>query len=317
MKKTILITIFLFIALSVIAQHKMKMMVINGDTFYIVEPSKGDKLLEKNNLSGAIKAYRKEFKKDPGGTAYNFACALARNNEIDSAFKYLNYDAARDTFNFGVFALSDPDFITLHSDKRWLVLRDSITARFQRKYPGRIRNMPLAAKLWDMMAWDQAYYNEIFMAEKEMGMTSPVVSALWRFKDMINDRNRYDLDSIIKANGWPKISDVGQMGASAAFLIVQHSDLALQQQYLPTIKALCEQNEASWSSYALMYDRVQINQNLPQLYGSQLRYNPETKKTEFFPIEDEANVNKRRAEMGLQPIEQYALQFGIKYEAKK
>lgn len=83
------------------------------------------------------------------------------------------------------------------------------------------------------------------------------------------------------------------------------------------IKELCLDSEARWESYALMYDRVQISQDKPQLYGSQVRYNEATKKNEFFPIEDEANVNKRRAEMGMPPIESYAEFFGIKYVPKK
>lgn len=294
-----------------------KMMVVNGDTFYIIEPSKGDKLLEKGDTKGALAAYRKEFKKDPQGTAYNFACAFARNNQPDSAFRYLFYQARTDTFNSGAFCLSDPDFIPLRTDKRWSELKDTIVANFTKHNPGRIKNMPLALKLWDMLAWDQAYYTEIFQAEKKMGRESSVVTALWHLKELLNQRNRQELDSIIGVNGWPKISDVGNMASSAAFLIVQHSTLELQQQYLPVIRSLCEQGEANWQSYALMYDRVQVRQEKPQLYGSQLRYNETTKEMEFFPIEDEANVNKRRAEMGLGPIEDYAKSFGVKYEPKK
>lgn len=299
------------------ANAQWKMMVINGDTFYIEEPTKGDKCMEKNDVKGAIKEYRKEYKKNPERTAHNFACAFARNNQPDSAFKYLLFDVKNDTFNFGVFALSDPDLISLHSDQRWIVLRDSITTNFQKHRPGYIKNMPLAAKLWDMMAWDQAYYNDIFEAEKKLGRESPIVTALWQFKEFINQKNQRELDSIIKVNGWPKISDVGYRAAGAAFLIVQHSTLELQQQYLPTIKQLCLDSEAQWQSYALMYDRVQISQDKPQLYGSQVKYNETTKKNDFFPIEDEANVNKRRAEMGMSSLEEYGKYFDILYLPKK
>jgi hypothetical protein len=139
------------------------------------------------------------------------------------------------------------------------------------------------------------------------------VQALWTAKDELNQKNARELDSIIRVKGWPKISDVGQSGARAAFLIVQHSNLELQEKYLPTIKALCEIKEARWSGYALMYDRVQVLQKKPQLYGSQLDYNTSTQKFELFPIEDEKNVDKRRAEMGLGPLADYVSQWGIKY----
>ena len=38
-----------------------------------------------------------------------------------------------------------------------------------------------------------------------------------------------------------------------------------------------------------------------------------TVKHEFFPVKDEINVNKRRAFVGLQPLEEYAKYFGINY----
>lgn len=293
------------------------MKVINGDTFFIEQPSKGDKLFEQGDMPGAIKAYRKEYKKDPNGIAYNFACAFARNNEVDSAFRYLTMDVKRDTVFMGVFALSDPDFINLRSDARWVALRDTITSRFLAKRPGMITNMPLAVKLWDMMAWDQAYYSDIEICEKKLGRNSPIVAAMWHLKELINRDNMQALDSIIAIHGWPKLSEVGNTASTSAFLIVQHSDLKTQEKYLPLIKSLCEEGEANWSAYALMYDRVQVSQNKPQLYGSQLSVDPLTGKMKFFPIEDEPNVNKRRAEVGLGPIELYAEMFGIKYEGVK
>lgn len=192
------------------ARAQWKMMVVNGDTFYIEEPTKGDKCMEKNDFKGAIKEYRKEFKKEPQYTAYNLACAFTLDNQPDSAFRYLFLEAKFDTFNWGVFALADPDLISLHMDKRWSGFRDTVTGNFQKHRPGYIKNMPLAMKLWDMMAWDQAYYDEIFETEKKLGRTSIVVTALWQFKEFINDKNRRELDSIIKVNGWPKISDVGK-----------------------------------------------------------------------------------------------------------
>jgi len=50
-----------------------------------------------------------------------------------------------------------------------------------------------------------------------------------------------------------------------------------------------------------------------QLYGSQVVVGPVTKKQVVHPIEDEPNVNKRRATIGPGPIEKYARNFGIDY----
>lgn len=62
---------------------------------------------------------------------------------------------------------------------------------------------------------------------------------------------------------------------------------------------------------ALLEDRILITQGKKQIYGSQVRQNETTGKNEFFPIDDEINVNKRRASVGLDSIEEYAKECGI------
>lgn len=43
---------------------------------------------------------------------------------------------------------------------------------------------------------------------------------------------------------------------------------------------------------------------LPQLYGTQFKVK-ENKKIELFPVEDKANLEKRRQEAGLKPLQEY------------
>ncbi len=65
---------------------------------------------------------------------------------------------------------------------------------------------------------------------------------------------------------------------------------------------------AERSHLALLIDRVEMNNGRPQVYGSQI--NGDT----IYKILDEVNVNKRRAEVGLEPLEEYAKQFNIDYK---
>jgi hypothetical protein len=58
-------------------------------------------------------------------------------------------------------------------------------------------------------------------------------------------------------------------------------------------------------------------QGKKQIYGSQLKTNEKTGKYEFYPIEDEPNVNKRRVAIGLEPLEEYAKRFGLDYTLPK
>ena len=70
-------------------------------------------------------------------------------------------------------------------------------------------------------------------------------------------------------------------------------------------------------NWALLVDRIRMYKGQPQLYGSQLKKDPSSGEFRFHDIEDEANVNQRRAEVGLEPIEDYAARFGFKYQPPK
>ncbi len=66
---------------------------------------------------------------------------------------------------------------------------------------------------------------------------------------------------------------------------------------------------------AMLEDRVLVRQGKKQTYGSQLETDNKTQKYIFSPIDDELNVNKRRASVGLSPIEEYAKMMGVEYKS--
>jgi hypothetical protein len=101
------------------------------------------------------------------------------------------------------------------------------------------------------------------------------------------------------------------------FLVIQHADLATQERYLPIMREAVKNGKALASDLALLEDRVLTRNGKPQIYGSQLQENHTTGKYEFAPIQDAANVNKRRASVGLPPLEDYAKMMGINYKPGK
>ena len=98
----------------------------------------------------------------------------------------------------------------------------------------------------------------------------------------------------------------------AVFLVIQHSDSLTQVTYLPMMRTAVQQGAARAEDLALLEDRVLTEQGKPQIYGSQVRMDS-AGKASFFPILDEINVNRRRASVGLGPLEEYARYFGIRY----
>ncbi|MBL7711581.1 MAG: hypothetical protein JNL13_03915 [Chitinophagaceae bacterium] len=280
-----------------------------------VDLNEGDRLRSKGDLAGAIRAYRKVYVYDPGfsGNIYNMATAFALLGQADSCFYYL-YKA--NSILPSKDALEDPDLYPVMSDPRWQRFEEGLVQLIVRKNDTLYPDIDYARKLWRIRAADQAYYWSIAIAEKKSGKQSEAVKKLWTLKQSINERNQQDLEVLLKSEGWPKISEVGYHAASAAFLVIQHSDSALQSKYLPVIHQLCLEREASWQWYALMYDRLQTDREKPQKYGSQVRYNDTTKKYELFPLEDEARVDEWRREAGMGPLADYVKQWDIVFTPK-
>jgi hypothetical protein len=282
--------------------------------------NKADSLVNEGNILGAIEEYRQLhslFPKDPK-IVYNYARALSIDNSVikqfDSCFKYLNIAVELDS---SVAALTDSYFIPAREDKRWEVFEDKLINMLNIKYKNPYNDINFAKALWRLGAYDQAYFNEIGIAVRKIGMRSSVASALWRFKFMIQEKNQQELEQLIVSKGWPKIKDVGSEAAMAAYLVAIHTNDGSQKKYLPLIRQRCVEKELPWLRYANIYDRCLYNENKPQKYGTHTRYNEVTKSEELYPLEDEIKVDEWRKELGLEPLSEYLARFNIKYQPKK
>lgn len=114
--------------------------------------------------------------------------------------------------------------------------------------------------------------------------------------------NTARLKEIVAQVGWPTISLVGGDAAGAAWLLAQHADQdrAFQVDVLARIEKLLDSGEATRKEYAYLYDRV----HEPQRYGTQGTCVDSTRWVPR-PIENEAGVDKRRAEVGLPAMAEY------------
>jgi len=277
------------------------------------DASIADSLREAGELELAIIEHRKVFQQDPSdqNNLYNFACILALKNQKDSAFHYLNILAEKDS---SVRILNDADFYYLIGDDRWKVVQKTLTTNMETKYgkDGQYANLELSQELWTMKIKDQAFYYQIELANEQLGVKSPVYQALWELKHIINAENQARLDEIIAQHGWPKSSEVKGSAAGAAFLIVQHAGIDYQEKYLPLMRAAADKGEASWSSLALLIDRVNLRQGKQQIYGSQIYRNDDGS----YYVKDlmaPEYVNQRRDKVGLPPIEVYVKNWDIEW----
>ena len=134
----------------------------------------------------------------------------------------------------------------------------------------------------------------------------------------IDRSNTERMEQIIDEYGWPTFDKVGEEASNAAWLIVQHADRNpfFQEKCLTLLKKELENNLINPSNYAYLYDRVQIAKGKKQLYATQstTNHNMYSEKANFQPIENESNVQKRRASMHIeQHVEYYALSLNFNY----
>lgn len=170
--------------------------------------------------------------------------------------------------------------------------------------PDQARLDALRAELEAMHQTDQAQRQQMDQVRREHGQNSAQMRELWAKQNQSDSYNIKRLEEIIAEIGWPKRSEVGERAASAAFLILQHSDLSYQKKYLPLARAAVAANEMRGSSLALLEDRILLREGKNQIYGSQVRQN-EAGQWEVPSLEDPENVDKRRALVGLGPLKDY------------
>lgn len=163
----------------------------------------------------------------------------------------------------------------------------------------------LQRELVDMLRTDQSGRVTIQAAQTEHGFDSAEVKALWEAQYEVDRRNLQRLKEIVAAHGWPGRSLVGPQAESVGFIIIQHADHATQVEYLPMLKQAVADGELQGQALAFLEDRILVAEGKKQLYGTQLRWSAETGQLELAPLEDEANVDARRAELGLGPLEEY------------
>jgi hypothetical protein len=120
------------------------------------------------------------------------------------------------------------------------------------------------------------------------------------------------LKEIVENRGWPTRTLVSKDGASAAWLLVQHADAdpRFQRNCLDRMVKL-PKGEVSQANIAYLTDRVLLAEGKKQVYGTQ--FTTVDGKLQPRPLEDEANVDKLRAEVGLPTLAEYAKEMAKVY----
>ena len=125
---------------------------------------------------------------------------------------------------------------------------------------------------------------------------------------LVDERNRNKLKEIFEEHGFPTRRLVGKDAMQGIFLMIQHSDgdREWQKSQLANIERAVKNGDLDGQTYAYLYDRIKVNSGEKQLYGTQFeKVDPINKTVELAETEEIENLDKRRMEIGMMPIEMY------------
>ena len=151
---------------------------------------------------------------------------------------------------------------------------------------------------------------------KQYGNNSTQVTDYWKYLAAQDSINKKTVISILNTYGWPTPGETSKKASEAIFMVIQHTDIETQIKYLPAVKKAIDEGKIEPAKYAFLSDRIKMNTGYYQTYGTQIGSDYKGNLC-FWPIEDELNVNKRRAVLGLDSIQEYAKNFNLVYQAPK
>ncbi len=110
---------------------------------------------------------------------------------------------------------------------------------------------------------------------------------------------------IIDNYNWPDPTQTGDQGNLTLCNVLQHADQATREHYIPMMKQAVLDKKLEPRFLVRAQDRIATDKGELQIYGGQMKFYPETKSFNVWPIFDPENIDKRRAEIGLEPIAEF------------
>ena len=205
-----------------------------------------------------------------------------------------------------IFALFDYRLDSLRNKPGWSGVLDEVKSKYRRYYDA-----------------EDTFYLDSLRCEDQRYRTleSSILGLSGYFKDfesfnfnyyITNETNLTELDAknfrlltdYLNKNEFPRISEIGRRNVEGLIYMMIHAeDTASMIKYIPILKERCLEGDAEWRTWAMLYYKLRLLQNLPQLYGMQSVFiDPEKTQLQLYKLDDINAVNGRRHVIGLGPI---------------
>lgn len=107
---------------------------------------------------------------------------------------------------------------------------------------------------------------------------------------------------ILDKYNWPDPKLIGEQGNRTICNVLQHADQETREHYISLMKQAVLDKKLEPKYLVRAEDRIATDKGELQTYGGQMKYYPETKSFNIWPVFDPVNIDKRRAKIGLEPI---------------
>lgn len=199
----------------------------------------------------------------------------------------------------------NPDYALLHQCPEWQVILDTVQqrkARIEKDY-----DHELIARLETIFRRDQQPRHAFLFACQTEPENTQLRDSLIREMQQADAVNIPEIKDILLTYGFPPRRLVGQAN-NIIWLIIQHSDLTLQKECLPMLQKAAKQGELSKENVAMLEDRINMFEGLPQRYGSQVVDDSAGNRI-IYTLLSKDSVDAWRAAAGMPPLAAYAEQM--------
>jgi len=170
--------------------------------------------------------------------------------------------------------------------------------------PKRKLNVALQKELLQMEEIDQIAVYKNYISPRKEKITPQQRKT---YKDSVLKAHRKRLGEVFDQYGFPGYDLVGKSGTHAFWLMVQHFDkyVGFQQKVLKAMKVEVKRGNANGQNFAYLTDRVLINTDQKQKYGTQVLYDNSVGKPYPKPLQNPSKVDEYRKAIGMESLNEY------------
>ncbi len=159
---------------------------------------------------------------------------------------------------------------------------------------------------------EEVYNNDQAVREWTKEMSSLTADQILEYStemERVDSLNQAIVFGILDKEGWP--SHLSYKANRAIWIVIDHSDLANRSKYLELVKEKAEEGVLDKTDYAILNDRVLMEEGKPQVYGTQIKMaamivdNEVAMQLCLWPVDNPAALDSLRSTVGLSPIQDY------------